>query len=292
MADFLDFLSGGLGLFGTAYNMYTNKRDFDYQKAVQQETWQREDTAFQRRRADLEAAGFNPNLALSAGGAGAGSVVSRSTTNDINAGAMLDYLAASKQIKGQNIQNNILYEQKKTAQYEAEAAYLDLQDKRHRYATDYGFDNYVFTDGNTMHVNFPDSQIRTTDTRGNDLPQLNSKYQITSLAEIQQAQWIPQQQKNEMTNLIYEGQKLIYEGQRVITEQQKLQIETIWKKFQMDEQNFVDTVSAMCSVMNATTKQKEYLLKLDTLEWHKEKWAYEMIVDIMAGLTVQPDELL
>ena len=42
-----------LGLVSTGYNLYTNKRDFDYQDALQREMLEREDTKYSRARADL-----------------------------------------------------------------------------------------------------------------------------------------------------------------------------------------------------------------------------------------------
>lgn len=99
----MDWLAAIPGALNTAYNIYTNKRDFDYQKALQQKMFEREDTAVQRRMADLQEAGINPNLAAGSA-AGAGAVVSRSTTNDINFGSALDTMSALNQIKMQSVE--------------------------------------------------------------------------------------------------------------------------------------------------------------------------------------------
>lgn len=112
--EFQDYLGLGTDIFKLGYNIYTNKRDFDYQKALQQQIFEREDTAVQRRMADLQAAGLNPNLAAGSA-AGAGAVVSRSNTNDL--GSALDTVQAinsikaqKQQVKNAKVENQILYQ--------------------------------------------------------------------------------------------------------------------------------------------------------------------------------------
>lgn len=85
------------------YNRSMNERDFQYQQDLQQQIFEREDTAVQRRAADLEAAGLNPVLAQGSA-AGAGAVVGRSNTGGSavpQVGSMLDTVAAMQQIRNQ-----------------------------------------------------------------------------------------------------------------------------------------------------------------------------------------------
>lgn len=116
-----DAIIGGVnaaaGVFNTAYSVYQDQRNYDYQKALQEKQWEREDTAVQRRRADLEAAGLNPNLA--AGSAASSSTVPVGSHNitplDLGAkiGNAIDLRLAQEQL---NQQKEITFQQKKISQ--------------------------------------------------------------------------------------------------------------------------------------------------------------------------------
>ena len=108
-------IGGAVGsLFKTGYDMWTNQRDFDYQKSLQQDIFAREDNAVQRRMKDLQAAGLNPNLAAGSA-AGAGAVVGRSNTPGLSGnsvGTALDMAAHVQQLRAQRKENEILENQK------------------------------------------------------------------------------------------------------------------------------------------------------------------------------------
>ena len=67
---------GALGNIGVGLLNYSQSvKNLDYQKSLQQQIFNREDTALQRRMADAEAAGLNPYSVIGSGGAASGSVV-------------------------------------------------------------------------------------------------------------------------------------------------------------------------------------------------------------------------
>lgn len=104
-------------------NYELQKENLDYQKALQEKIFQREDTAVQRRRADLEAAGLNPNLAAGSS-AGAGSVVSTTAPQKDSSWLNhlkfnLDYISTVEQIKQMRLQTEILKQQRYKSEQEA-----------------------------------------------------------------------------------------------------------------------------------------------------------------------------
>ena len=100
-------------------NLAFQKENLEYQKDLQQQIFNREDTAYQRKVNDLIAAGINPAVAASGSGSSAGSVVStQAPHNDMkyqapqfNLGSAIDTLKSLKQIASIEEQTNVAKQQ-------------------------------------------------------------------------------------------------------------------------------------------------------------------------------------
>lgn len=145
------------GTFNSGINLWNTiqqQQKFDYDKAIQQTIFQREDTAIQRRMADLQAAGLNPQLAAGSG-AGAGSVVSTQAPQmrNLDIGAALDTAMALEKIKqakqetlNLQKQGSLIDSQNRKTTFDAAIANLNAQYLKNE--NEYLFGDYWTFDNN------------------------------------------------------------------------------------------------------------------------------------------------
>lgn len=126
-------------------NIKFQEQNLEYQKDLQQQIFNREDTAYQRKVNDLIAAGINPAVAATGAGSSAGAIVNtQAPHNDMryqapqfNLGSVIDTLKSLKQIASIDEQTNVAKQQ---------ADYLSsLKKKADAETIKLGLDNDFFT---------------------------------------------------------------------------------------------------------------------------------------------------
>ena len=100
-------------------NLRFQRENLDYQKSLQQQIFEREDTAYQRKVNDLIAAGINPAVAAGGSGSNAGAVVRTEPLHNemkyqapqFQLGSVIDTLKSLKQIKSIEEETNVAKQQ-------------------------------------------------------------------------------------------------------------------------------------------------------------------------------------
>lgn len=182
---------GTLDLGKFIYNIATNERDYDYQKSLQREVFNREDNAVQRRMEDLKAAGLNPNLAAGSA-ASSGAVVGRSVTPTLSGnpvGTVLDSLSAQERLKMERYENWKNEKERKLFDYQNKTDQLAAAMEQAQLWKMIGVDKvYIKFVNGTPRVYLPESDIDSFKTK-------NGR-SLSDSPLIKQLDWQIQNQRN------------------------------------------------------------------------------------------------
>lgn len=148
-----------------AANLQFQRENLDYQKALQQQIFQREDTAWQRATADAKAAGLSP-LAVSSPSA-TGNVVSttaqqsQATTSDLSgvAQGMYQIGAAAQQYATMALQNRQLQENIRATNIKNTQELLKLENDRAKWQSDLRFRSNSFAESHKEQIREFDANL-------------------------------------------------------------------------------------------------------------------------------------